>query len=191
MDPQVQCFTKDMKQPALLSAVVLACCAVTGRAQVSFNGDTVSVAHYYPDLSTIWADGGSVVAPTTVMIDPGGTPHYTVSIHDSSLSVNFLLGAGWIDSTFDGLVVSQIDGTVTGVSADTNLSGWDPAHLSFAAHSIYANWRGLPFDTGSYFNVTVTFQPIPEPPAYAWALGGLAMGFCVWRRRASKQPRSA
>ena len=87
-----------------------------------------------------------------------GTPpiidYYTVDIQDTSLSVDFLVDSAWVGNWFNGLVVGQIDTTLTGVSVDTNLEGWNDANISFDAHTLYANWSGLPFTSTSYFDGT-------------------------------------
>lgn len=99
--------------------------------------------------------------------------------------------------TFNGLRVSDLNDSsgnpLQGVTVDTNMAGWNTSMLSFGSDYAYFDWKGLSFNTATYFNATLEFRgatdvgstSVPEPSTLLLIGSGLA-GFGAWRRFAVK-----
>ncbi|HOW36364.1 MAG TPA: PEP-CTERM sorting domain-containing protein [Candidatus Omnitrophota bacterium] len=170
---------------AFVVGIVMLC--MVGAAQAGLLGDSISAAHYFPNLSTIDLNMGSqtVVAGTSDVFNYYS--YYSVNPEDTSILVDFLADGGysWVDATFNGLVISNIDDIITNVSIDTNLVGWDISRLSYDDHTLRANWQGLAFDSSKYFNFSLTtvdhLPTVPEPASLSLLATGL-LGFLVRRK---------
>ena len=92
----------------------------------------------------------------------------------------------WTGATFNGIVVSGINDTVTGLTVSTNLAGWNNSRISFDAHSVSSNWQGLSFTTDSFFDVFFQItpsNPTPDGGTTAAMLGFAVLGLVAIRRR--------
>lgn len=134
-------------------------------AHATLIGDTITLTHIY----TPRPDSPLDIQTTTVVAGTADTKtligYYTVNPEADSILVNFLGGANtWGSGGINGLVVSDIDDTITGISVSTNLAGWVDSRLTFDAHSITSNWEALPFSSSSYFNLTLTLSGASSVP---------------------------
>ena len=98
---------------------------------------------------------------------------------------------------FNGLRVSDLDDSsgnaLQGVTVDTNMAGWNTSMLSFGSDYAFFDWKGLSFNTATYFNATLEFRgatdvgstSVPEPSTLL-LIGSCLAGFGVWRRFAVK-----
>ncbi len=95
---------------------------------------------------------------------------------------------------FNGLRVSDLNDSsgnpLQGVTVDTNMAGWDTSMLSFGSDYAFFDWKGLSFDTATYFNATLDFggngsTSVPEPSTFLLIGSGLA-GLGAWRRFSAK-----
>jgi len=147
----------------LLFCFATACtCTVVNATLI---GDTITLTHIYTPHPNSPLD----IQTTTVVAGTADTEtlmgYYTVNPEADTISVNFLGGSNaWGSGGINGLVVSDIDDTITGVSVSTNLAGWVDSLLTFDAHSITSNWQNLPFSSSSYFNLTLTLSGASAVP---------------------------
>jgi hypothetical protein len=177
--------------PAALIAFLAVVTLPASRATLI--GDTIDITHYFPNDSTIYENHPGVVvqsgtgdAVTFFTVIDDGTA-YTVNPEANAIFVNFITNDFWASDFFNGLVISGIDDTITGVTIDTNLAGWTADRFSFKPHAISANWESLAFTTDTFFNIQLTTVPTATPdaaatlPLTAMAFGGLVL---LRRRRA-------
>jgi len=145
----------------LLTSIVVAPTAPT-----SYTGDTVWVNDDYPGQGTVLNSGGSAsVAPggTTFSLASGGI---SVIITGTNITVTF--PNGWTFPTtpgsFDGLVITDPESTITGVSLATpsTIPGYtgSPSQLYFDANDVFINFPQPAFSTllaGASVSVNVLF----------------------------------
>ncbi|MBI2380211.1 MAG: hypothetical protein HYV16_05625 [Gammaproteobacteria bacterium] len=152
-------------------------------AQATLIGDDIDICHYFPDIGTVYncvndvvvqAGAGDVTNPTGVW--------YNVDVEDSSFFLDFLATATWTTTSFNGLVLQDLDwvgmeGLIVGLIIETNMAGWDDSRASFTADSVALNMNGLSFDADTFFNVILlTRHGIPTPaPLLLLAAGLLAL----------------
>jgi hypothetical protein len=172
---------------AVLGGVVAATLfGLSGLASASIVGDTVYVSHYYPDLnpgSNI--DMGSQVVPTANFNYFG---LYDVAVGGDYLTyTSNLRGSYFIDSTFNGPVLTDLNATFTNatIDASSTLAGFDASRLTFDANHIYANMHGLNLIGYLKINFETGSSAVPEPASIALMLAGLA-GAAAARRKKSK-----
>lgn len=178
-----------MKLRALPLICSLAVASVCTTVHATLIGDTITLSHVYTpntsspfDTQNVTVVAGNSDARTLISF-------YTVNPEANSILVNFLGGNnGWGSGGSNGLVVSGIDDTITGVTVSTNLVGWDISRLAFDAHSISPNWQDLPFSSNSFFNLNLTLTPtggssIPDAGATAALLGLSLLGLFGLRRK--------
>ncbi len=168
----------------LFCVATVSACTV---AHATLIGDTITLTHIYTphpnsplDIQTTTVTAGTADAKTLI-------GRYTVNPEADSILVNFLGGPnGWGTGGINGLVVSDIDDTITGVSVSTNLAGWVDSRLTFDAHSITSNWEALPFSSSSYFNLTLTLSgatSVADPGSTLLLLTLPLAGFVGLRRK--------
>jgi hypothetical protein len=165
---------------------------MAGMANATLVGDSITIQHFFPDLSTPHATYTAIVldgeSDTTSVMD-----YYDVNVDDSTIYVKYRFtdsGTYWTEADFNGLVVSSLNDSsghaLAGVLVNTNMPGWDNSRLSFSSDSVTFNWQGLyAFDTSRYFNASLDFggqQPVPEPATMLLMGTGLA-GLAATRRR--------
>lgn len=141
---------------ALLTCIGLTLTGAPARAVGTLLiGDSVSVDHFCPSAEDASYHLGTVLVEEGVGDRVSYYNDYDVNIENASIFVNFNFDGGWTTTLFNGLVVSQIDAVLTGVSFDTNVDGWDSSRLTFTAHSVSANWNGLLVSPDSYLTITL------------------------------------
>jgi hypothetical protein len=159
--------------PLLCSLAVTALCPA---ARATLIGDTITVSHLFPNITTAFETQVTTVQAGTgdavFFFGINSVKDYSVNPESASLAVRFLRNTFFFPTTFNGLGVSGIDDTIIGASVSTNLVGWDLSRFAFGPHSITANWQGLDFNTNSFFDVFFQLQPavVATPDAGAAAV---------------------
>ena len=175
---------------------VLSIVLISLPAKASLIGDAVDFTHYFPDLSTTYEAGSTVVASGSSDAWSNLTHNYTVDIEASSLSVQFHGVAQWIPSVFNGVVISDLDwigdhsAILYAVTVDTNLQGWDSTRIIFGSDYAGFNWQDLYFNENTtYFIADFKFSDaesaIPEPSTLLLVLSGL-FGLPIVKRRKNR-----
>ncbi|MBI2400035.1 MAG: PEP-CTERM sorting domain-containing protein, partial [Deltaproteobacteria bacterium] len=158
------------------------------------DSDTVIAYGSYPYGYKVNVGADNILVDYNYLFDASGTwwDTYTTVVFDPFPNVvtNPI--------TFNGLRVSDLNDSsgnaLQGVTVDTNMAGWNTSMLSFGSDYAYFDWKGLSFDTATYFNATLDFSlatsgggstSVPEPSTLLLIGSGLA-GFVTWRKFAVK-----
>ncbi|KQV89133.1 PEP-CTERM sorting domain-containing protein [Pelomonas sp. Root1237] len=181
-----------MKKLAFVAAVLLPTLA----SAAGLEGTTVDLRYDFDNGTTVFHTQDSVlVGAGTELSCPGAaqvcqvltSPTQTLDFGDSSVRYDYT-GPG---SGFDNIAVNHFrfeslfgSGTaITGVQLTSNgIAGLDASRLSFTAHSVQVDMRGLPLASQAFFQLDLQTAPVPEPASAALLLGGLAL--LLARRRA-------
>jgi len=133
------------------------------------------------------------VSAGTELSCPGGANYCGVlplaqSLDISDNAIRFSYGASGADfldvkqNRFQFTSLYGDDTVITGVTLATNISGLDASRITFGAHELKVDMRGLQASADAYFQINLVTTPVPEPASAALLLGGLAL-FAVRRRR--------
>jgi PEP-CTERM motif len=175
-----------MKKLALVSALLLPALA----SAAGLLGSTVDVRYHFENGPQVFHTLDSVLVGAGAELScPGAAqicqvltaPTQALDIGDRSIRYTYD-GAG---SGFDAIPIngfafeSLFDaGTViTGVTLTTgNIAGLDASRISFSAHSVQVDMRGLGLGAPqAFFQLDLQTVPVPEPASVALLLGGLAL----------------
>jgi hypothetical protein len=152
-----------MKSKVLPSLLLIASLSVCTIAHATLIGDMITISLHEP-LGVPAFSANTVVQAGTADQVSLIFPQWLVNPEASSVNVTNsgnLIEVG--PSSFVGLVVSEINDTITGFSISTNLVGWTDSRFAFNAHSFSANWQSLSFPPSAFFNVTLLTSAASVP----------------------------
>lgn len=148
-----------VKIVVLAGSVVATLLMATVAYAANLVGDEVRVGHHSPTLGV-----EEVGEDVTVVNGPADAVNifniYAVDVDACSISVDYLVdsNAFWdFPVDFNGLVVSDLAVAPTGLTIDTNITGWADSRASFTADSVMFDFQGLggPFDSEWYLTATI------------------------------------
>jgi hypothetical protein len=178
---------------ATLGTLVLAIfIGLSTQASAGFINDTIGARYYFPDTSTLFADGGSsVVSPTaTFNFTAAGYSFPTVTVGDTTVTATFDTAGFYQAATFNGFEIDDVTRNpgITGVTATSNISGFVASDVSFTSDAVYVNLVGFTVTTSSNISVTVQFSAVPEPSSVILLGTGIlsACGLGLRLRRKAK-----
>ena len=94
--------------------------------------------------------------------------HFRVSVDANSFTVSdFAFTSFFTRADFNGFEISDLSGNpqISGFSIDpiTNMAGLTTANIFFDSNTIWVNWTGLSFNTGTIVKIDLTFDPPLNP----------------------------
>lgn len=163
---------------SIAAAALLAWAGIAGTAPAAtLAGDVVTVNYYLPTIGT--SNGAYSVLPPTVKVaagisdlvtvSKGKNALFTVNVDPTSIVLTFLHNVTFGNSTFNGIQVSGITQSLTGVTA----TGGGTASLGKSA--VLINLAGLSFRTGATVTATPIFLAMSPPPGVVPLPGTLSM----------------
>lgn len=180
------------------STVVTAVALIlSGNANASLIGDTVTMQHVFPDIDTLYK------SPTSTIVESGAAdvlcPHtpgisrcdyYSVNMEADTVLINHEM-PGWTTTvSFNGVFIDSLDDSsgnvLSGVTVDTNISNWDSSMLLFDGNSIWVNFLTPSSDELGQGLITLTldFSVSEVPvPASVWLFGTGLIGLIGIARR--------
>jgi len=145
-------------------------------------GQTINVTYYDPDLSTVYVDFGTAVAPFTF----AGVPLVEVNVAITDYNITFTFNETAFFTCcrpYNGFVITDETSapfTWVGIDPATDLSGFTNANVTFTADQIFVNWPGLNPATSTI----VALDLAPEPATFGLLGIGLgALPLMAYRRR--------
>jgi hypothetical protein len=178
----------------VLGVVLLAATPATSKAGSIFQGQTLNLTYYDPNLSTPYAGSPNNtytgVVPDTFADVIG---QFDVAITNNNIYLTFTeepsfsftpLGVNGI--TFNGFVITdETSSPITDVTVDpaTNLAGFTSANITFTGDQIFVDWPGLQGNTSTVVSLDVA-GGTPEPSTFGLLAAGLAgLAACLGRTR--------
>jgi hypothetical protein len=164
--------------------------AAAPASALGLTGQSLGVAYYYPDLSTVYV--GTTWTPSSFTVGAGqetdgnveDVTHLLVDFDDDSLTITFatiLSNPTWNDTSFNGPVFTAAlpHGIASAsVNGSTTLAGFDASRVSLTGNEIRVDWGGLSYVDGTQVKIDFTF--VPEPASAALLLSA---GLVLARRR--------
>ncbi len=178
----------------LLAVVGLGLASLHAQAGL-LNGESVGFTYYYPTLASTYAELDSAVVGDGVEFD--FFDMFSVDVADSSIVINNFFysdsDTAWDAASFSGFVIRDLGGfinlTAAVLDVSSNMVGLDASRISFDARSVYVNWQGLAFNSGTQVKINLQGESarpavsVPESSSLLLALLGLA-GVLLRCRRA-------
>ena len=134
-----------LKTSLIISGTVAALGVAMSEAThaITLVGDTVAVEHFYPDDESVYQSYSVAVAADSsdlVEFFYDFPNVYEVDMGVSGVAINFSTSLGFIGSTFNGLVLSDLDfsdfSNIVDVVLETNVTGFDASRVSWTSASV-------------------------------------------------------
>jgi MprA protease rhombosortase-interaction domain-containing protein len=178
---------------ALAIGLTVVTLASAPASATGLTGQSLSVAYYHPDLSTVYS--GAVFTPASFVVGAGqetdgnveDVTHLLVDFDDEALNITLttiLQNPTWNNTSFNGMVFTSAlpHGIATAtVGGGTTMAGFDNSRVSFTSNEILVNWAGLSYVDGTAVEILFTF--VPEPSSAALLLSAGLAAFALRRRR--------
>lgn len=162
-------------------------------ARASLLGSSFFLSHRFPTID-------SAVESYLVTVETGTGDSqvfgsiYTADPEPYSLNIDFFNPFTFDNDPFNGHYADFVPQPITGVTVDTNLTGWDDSRLTMGQDLTTSwvgfNWAGLEAERGSYFYAAFDFPAqnhggaVPEPATMAlFGLGAMGFGVISFRRK--------
>ena len=159
-------------------------------AEASLVGDTISVERYGVAYGSPFSyTYGPIVVATGDSDKTALSGGNNLYIDPEAQEIKLIYGpvefsGGYPAATEHLILISGIDAWISAISYATDLIGFLPEYLSFAAHSITLDTLRLDSDGTRYLNIQLQFgDSIPEPTTLALFGLGLAGLGGMWRKR--------
>lgn len=172
-----------------LSAFLL---LVSGRAaQAGLIGATVDVSAYFPNTTSLYADGGNRVVSDALEYPLGSFASYNqlwaVDITDSQMLIEwtaFRFGT-FQPAIFNGFFLSIVSGPPILTAVNDVSSVFAPVSINIVGgNTLQLNYQGLsvPAFSTSIIDITTDASAVPEPATWIPMFGGCVAGILVTRR---------
>lgn len=153
--------------------IALALVVASPARALGLTGQSMSVAYYAPDTSTVY--GGAAFTPPSFVVGPGqetdgnveDVTHLLVDFGDDTLDIvlkTTLFQPHWPDAAFSGMIFTSVlphaIASAT-VDASTTMAGFNDSRVSFTGNQLLVNWADLSYVDGTTVKINFTF--VPEP----------------------------
>lgn len=160
------------------TAAVVATTCLSGSAHATLVGDSITGTYYYPNLSTIDENLGTVIVGDSLEFD---RESFSIDISKDGVVITGKTCCIWQQSSFNGFTL--VDNTnphafddlkFAYTTYDSNIKNY----ITITGNTISVNWTTF-FQLPGYQIVLL----VPEPETYAMLLVGLGLVGALARRR--------
>jgi hypothetical protein len=170
---------------------------VSGRAaQADLIGATVDVSAYYPNTSSLYADGGNTVVSDALEYPVGSFAHYNsswaIDITDSQMLLEWTNPnpGSFLPAAFNGFFLTIVSGPPILTAINDVSSDFAPVSISIVGGNVLQlNYQGLsiPASSTSIIDITTGASAVPEPATWIPLFGCCVAGILVTRRVRKRQ----
>ena len=134
-----------------------------------WTSDTLIEHYLFPTIDATYFTSSKFVVPASgIEANPDLGGAFAISVDANSITVaQFAFSGTFTHTSFNGFEVSDLteNPEISGFSIDpiTNLVGLTTADIIFDSNTIWVNWTGLTFQTGTIVKIDLTFDPPLNP----------------------------
>jgi hypothetical protein len=179
-----------------IGAAILLLISLSARAQLL--GSTVDVTARYPDVGSIYTDGGVAIVGPDIEYPAGSFASYNASWQvditgNQMLVTNTDTGFDFTDASFNGFVLTVLSGPTLLSAAVDPASGFAPIDISLTGgNQLALNFAGVTSFSGGPLTAVIDLgfaTAVPEAENALMLLAGLTLlGFRVARRGRGLNP---